>query len=117
MSTLLSNIFYNPTHTTKSIFGNLTSTVSDHLPQFVFLPEFLIKAPQSRYDIYTYDLKEINEEKFILEFNIQDWGNILVLDRENVNETIDHYLQNLNNLLERHAALRKYFRCQKKILK
>ena len=42
-----------------------------------------------------HDWKKFDEEKFILEFNSQDWDNILVLDKENVNETIDIYLQNL----------------------
>ena len=51
--------------------------------------------------------KNFDEEKFILEFNRQDWDNILVFDKKNVNETIDNYLQNLNNLLEKHAPLKK----------
>ena len=32
--------------------------------------------------------------------------NILVLDKENVNETIENYLQNPDNLLEKHARLK-----------
>ena len=33
--------------------------------------------------------------------------NILALDKENVNETINNYLQNLNNVLEKHAPFQK----------
>ena len=33
--------------------------------------------------------------------------NILALDKENVNETINNYLQNLNNVLEKHAPFKK----------
>ena len=49
-------------------------------------------------NIYTHDWKKFDEEKFILEFNSQDWDNILVLDKQNINETIDNYLQSFNNL-------------------
>ena len=58
--------------------------------------------------------KKFDEEKFILECNSQDWDNILVLDKENVNETIDNYLQNLNNLLEKHAPLKKLNKQERK---
>ena len=58
--------------------------------------------------------KKFDEEKFILECNNQDWDNILVLDNENVNETIDNYLQNLNNLLGKHAPLKKLNKQERK---
>ena len=52
-------------------------------------------------------LEKTDEEKFIFEFNSQDWDNIVVLDMENVNETIENFLQNLINLLEKHEPLKK----------
>ena len=52
-------------------------------------------------------LEKADEEKFIFEFNSQDWDNIVVLDMENVNETIENFLQNLINLLEKHEPLKK----------
>ena len=36
------------------------------------------------------------------------------MDKENVNETIDNYLQNLNNLLEKHAPLKKLNKQERK---
>ena len=105
-SALIDKIFCNLTHTTKSISGNLTSTVSDRLPQFIVLPVFFSNAPPPKYNIYRHDWKKFDEEKFMFEFNCQDWDNNLVLDKENVNERIDNYLQNLNNLLEKHAPLK-----------
>ena len=44
---------------------------------------------------------------FIFKSNSQNWDNVLVLDKENVNETVYIYLQNLNNLLKKHAPLKK----------
>ena len=50
--------------------------------------------------------EEKNDEKFICEFNSQDVDKI-VFDKEHVNETIGNYLQNLSNLLEKHAPFKK----------
>ena len=43
------NIFCNLTPTTKSMFGNLTYTVTGHLPQFLILPECFSNAPPSKH--------------------------------------------------------------------
>ena len=47
-STLKDNIFCNLTHITKSVSDKLTSTVSDHLPQFLILPELFNNALPSK---------------------------------------------------------------------
>ena len=60
------------------------------IPLIIFLTEKIILA--------------IN---FIFNFNSQNWDDIFVLDKGNVNETVDIYLQNLNNLLKKHAPLKK----------
>ena len=43
----------------------------------------------------THDLKKFDEENLSLKFHGQDWDNILVLVKENINETTDNFLQNL----------------------
>ena len=86
--------------------GCLKEREHGHLRQFLILPEFLNNAPPSKYNIYTHDWKKFDKEKFIFEFNSQNWVNILVLDKENTNEIIDNHLQDLNNLLEKHAPLK-----------
>ena len=103
-STLTDDIFCNLTHTTKSISGNLTSTVSDHLPQFLILPEFFSNAPPEN-TTSTHMNEKYLTKKII--FNSQNWDNILVLDEQNINETIDNYLRNLNNLLEKTCTFEK----------
>ena len=92
-STLIDSIFSNLIHTTKTISGNLTSTVSDLPAHFLILPEFFSNTTPSKYNIYRHTT--------------------LVLDKEN-NETIDNYLHNLNNLLEKHAHLEKLNKQERK---
>ena len=65
----LNKIFCNLTRTTKSISGNLRSTVSDHIPQFQILPELFSIEPSLEYNIYTHGWKKVDEEKFIFEFS------------------------------------------------
>ena len=60
-STLIDNIFCNLNHSTKPISGNLTSTISDHLPQIRILPEFFSNAPPSKCNIYTRNWKKFDE--------------------------------------------------------
>ena len=44
-STLINNIFSNSTSLEEIESGNVTSTFSDHLPQFIFFKYFFSKIP------------------------------------------------------------------------
>ena len=48
-STLIDNIFSNSTSLEEIESGNVTSTFSDHLPQFIFLKDFFSKIPAAKY--------------------------------------------------------------------
>ena len=41
----------------KSVSGNITITLSDHLTQFFLIPDFFSKSPPSKYNILTLDWK------------------------------------------------------------
>ena len=47
-STLSDNIFSNSTSLEEIESGNITSTFSDHLPQFIFLKYFFSKIPAAK---------------------------------------------------------------------
>ena len=51
--TLIDNIFCNiPNPLVKSAMsGNISSSISDHLPQFFILPEFFSNSPPTKYNI------------------------------------------------------------------
>ena len=52
--TLIDNIFSN-TLIENAISGNLTATISDHLPQFIILPNILSNPPSNESNIYERD--------------------------------------------------------------
>ena len=68
-STLIGNIFPNLTSLEKTESGNVTSTFSNHLPQFLFLPDFFSKVPVTKSNIMRRSWKKIENSNFIFEFN------------------------------------------------
>ena len=49
--TLIGNIFTNMI-LSDSISGNLTGTISDHLPQFLIVPNIFSNPPSNKFNIY-----------------------------------------------------------------
>ena len=64
--TLIDNIFCNiPNPLVKSAMsGNISSSISDHLPQFFILPEFFSKSPPTKYNIISHDWEKFNNQSF-----------------------------------------------------
>ena len=63
--TLIDNIFTNIT-LPDSISGNLTATISDHLPQFLIVPNIFSNPPSNKSNIYKRDWSNFDQEKFYL---------------------------------------------------
>ena len=59
-SKTLIDIFCNiPNPLVKSVMsGNISSSISDHLPHFFILPEFTLKSPPTKYNIISHDWKK-----------------------------------------------------------
>ncbi|XP_065684072.1 uncharacterized protein LOC136096582 [Hydra vulgaris] len=78
--TLIDNIFSNATST--NIFaGNFTSTVSDHLPQFLIHSLYRTKINSRKSCIFRRNLKQINCVELCSDFSKISWINVI-----NVNE-------------------------------
>ena len=58
-STLIDNIFSNSISLEETQSGNVTSAFSDHLPQFMFLPDFFPKIPVTKSNILRCDCKKV----------------------------------------------------------
>ena len=60
--TLIDNIFCNIPHPLlkSAMSGNISSSISDHLPQFYTLPEFFSNSPPTKYNIISYDWEKFN---------------------------------------------------------
>ena len=89
------------------ISGNITTTISDHLPQFVFAPNVLSKASGQKSNIYERDWSKFIQTDFVLDCFDKDWSNVLQLDQQDINLSIESVLNNMNSILDEHAPLKR----------
>ena len=87
---IINNIFSNYI-SQEIISGNLTSTISDHLPQFVIAPHIFSNAPNKKSNIFECDWSKFNLEHFILNYFAIDWPHILELQNNNTNASFQNF--------------------------
>ena len=73
-ATLINNIFAN-TYTANATSGNLVLRISDHLPQFLIVDN--VKVNYKTLNYYKNNYSKFDEEKFINDFSLLNWANIL----------------------------------------
>ena len=65
------------------ISGNLTATISDHLPQFSIIPNMFGNISGNKSNIYERDWSKFDQEIFILDYFSVDWEDLLKTDELN----------------------------------
>ena len=88
--TLIDNIFSNTIENTIS--GNLTATISDHLPQFIILPNIFSNPASNKSNIYEKDWSKFVQENFILDYFSLDWNSLINNDKD-VNLSFNNFLK------------------------
>ena len=88
--TLIEYIFSNILFS-EIISGNLAATISDHLPLFLFVPNILSNPSYNKSNISERDWSKFNKENFILDYFDKNWSDILQLDRQNVDLSIESF--------------------------
>ena len=97
--TLIDNIFTNIT-LPDSISGNLTATISDHLPQFLIVPNIFSNPPSNKSNIYERDWSNFDQENFILDYFSIDWNETLKIEEQNIDYSTEILLNKINELLD-----------------
>ena len=104
--TLIDNIFSNFIFP-EIISGKITATISDHLPQFSFVPNILLNPSAQKSNHYERDWPKFKQGNFILDYFDKDWTDLFQIDQQNVNLSMDSFLNNINYILDAHAPLKK----------
>ena len=104
--TLIDNIFLN-TIEYPSYSGNRTIQLSDHLFQFVILEGFYKDLTPRKSKIYERNFKNFSEQEFTDTMAVTDWGNILQLDLNDPNLSMNNVHQYVNNFLNVCAPYKK----------
>ena len=102
--TLINNIFTNIT-LPDSRSGNLTATISDHLPQFLIVPNIFSNPPSNKSNIYERDWSNFEQDYFDY-FSIH-WNEMLKIEKQNINYSTEMFLNKINELLGNFAPFKK----------
>ena len=101
----LSLIIFSNFISHEVISGNITATISDHLPQFSFVPYVLLNPFTQKSNFYERDWSKFKQENFILDYFDKDWAELLQIDQLNL--SMDSFLNNTNSIFDTHAPLKK----------
>ena len=103
---IIDNIFSNYI-SQEIISGNLTSTISDHLPQFLIEPLIFPNAPNKISNIVGRNWSKFNREEFILDYFAIDWPHILKLQNNDTNTSFQIFFDSMSRILDEHAPLKQ----------
>ena len=96
-NTLIDNIISNVIDP-DIISGNLTTTISDHLPQFTKIPNTFGNILGNKSNIYGRDWSKFDQENFILDYFSIDWDDLLKIDDLNAGNLTKTYLDKIFTL-------------------
>ena len=104
--TLIDNIFSNFINP-DIISGNLTATISDHLPQFKIIPNMFSNILGNKSNIYGRVWSKFDHQNFLLDYFSVDWEDLLKIDDLNVENSTKINVDKINMLLGIYAPLKR----------
>ena len=104
--TLIDNIYSNSLNFNEGISGNLTISISDHLAQFLIIPEIYQRLPKSQ-NIFKRDTKNFNRDNFNRELQAINWDSVIDIDSNDPNRSFNSLEEQLNSLIDKYMPLKK----------
>ena len=109
-NSLIDNIFTNHLHP-DTISGNLELDLSDgHLPSFMIMPRKNQNHLPKKQNIYTRSQKNFDDKVFLRDYHDIDWDEVIDMNKNDVNFSMENFLSKFNGLLDKHMPLRKLSR-------
>ena len=100
--TIIDNIF-SKIISTDIKSGNLTTITSDYLPQFLIAPEIFRNSPSNKSNYFGPDWSNFNQENFVLDYFSVNWKNVINLQKNDVNHSLQSFFDSVNDLLKIHV--------------
>ena len=104
--TLIDNIFSNNLDFARIKSGNITITISDHMPQFIIIPKN-IKRVSNKHLMFKRDTKHIDKVNFIADVINIDWDAVLEMNKCDPNYSFNNFDKKINDILDVHVPIRK----------
>ena len=89
------------------ISGNLTASISDHLPQFLVARNIFFNASYPKSNNYERDWSRFDQENFVLDYFSVEWDNVLISPNTNTEKSYKTFLEKFESLLDTYAPLKK----------
>ena len=104
-ATLIDNIFTSSyKYNSNCVSGNITTYISDHLPQFLIIENLKQPSFKQNPPISFRDCKNFNEEAFKTELCELDWS--FVTENNNINLSFETFLHFINRISDKHAPIK-----------
>ena len=103
--TLIDNIFSNDPNFSTGISGNFTFSISDHLPQFLLLPDEL-KGPPKKHNILRRK-KNFIKEDLVADVINTDWNSVVSPEKMDSNNSLNSFKDTIYKILDKHMPLKK----------
>ena len=81
--------------------------MSDHLPKVLFIPSMFPDNPDTKFNIFERSWTNFSQAEIVMDSFDKDWNNILNLKYGNVNVSMEKCVNNMNDLLDKHAPFKK----------
>ena len=91
---------------TDIISGNLTATISDHLPQFSIIPNLFGNISGNKSKFYEKNWYKFDRENFTPDNVSVDWEDLLKIDEVSANDSTKMHSDETNMLLDASAPLK-----------
>ena len=91
----------------NSISGNLTTFISDHLPQFLIVPNIFSNPPSHKSNIYERDWSNFDQKNFILDYFSINRNETPKIEEQNIDYSTEIFLNKINKLLDNFAPFKK----------
>ena len=111
--TLIDNIFLTDI-SENTISGNIITSNSDHLAQFLFLPIDQFGTNNNK-NIYQRNFKSFNQQIFLEDIQNLNWNNVLELEKKDIDNSFDKFFLIVETLLDTYAPIQKLTKAESKL--
>ena len=67
-----------------------------------------------KFNIFERSWTNFSQAEFVMNYFDKDWSNILNLKRGSINESVEEFVNNLNDLIDKHILFKKISYCKLK---
>ena len=89
------------------ISSNLTTSILDHLPQFLVAPNIFFNASYPKSNNYERGWSRFDQENFVLDYFSVEWDKFLLSPNTSTEKSYKTFLENFESLLDTYAPLKE----------